>query len=78
MARHLYWWFSATKARNNNTSYCGERASASNGKMKGCYELQGKHLQAMGGGDDAPSSTPHAYIGKSQRLGRGMGACVTT
>jgi hypothetical protein len=35
-------------------------------------------LQAMGGGDDAPGSTPHAYIGKSWRLRWGMGACVTT
>jgi hypothetical protein len=30
--------FSATKIRNNNTSYYGERAPASNRKMKGCYE----------------------------------------
>jgi hypothetical protein len=57
--------FSAIKVRNNNTSYYGERAPASNGKMKGCYELQGRHLQAMGGGDDAPGSIPHAYISKS-------------
>jgi hypothetical protein len=62
----------------NNTSYCREMAPASNGKMKGCYELQGIHLQAMEGGDDASGSTPHAYIGKSWRLGRGMGACITT
>jgi hypothetical protein len=69
--------FSAIKAMTNNTSYCGERAPASNEKMKRCYELQGRHLQAMEGGDDTSGSTPHAYIGKSWRLGRGMGACIS-
>ena len=60
--------FSVTKARNNNTSYY-------RGEL---YELQGGHLQAMGGSDEAPGGTPHAYIGKSWRLGRGMGASATT
>jgi hypothetical protein len=30
----------------------------------------------LGGGDDAPDSTPQAYIGKRWRLGGGMGARV--
>ena len=51
--------FSVTKARNNNTSYC-------RGEL---YELQGGHLQAMGGSDEASGGTPHAYIGKSRRHG---------
>jgi hypothetical protein len=50
--------FSVTKARNNNTSYCKDEL----------YELQRGHLQAKGGGDEAPCSTPQAYIGKSWRL----------
>ena len=60
--------FSVTKARNNNTSYY-------RGEL---YELQGGHLQATVGSDEAPGSTPHGYIGKSSRLGRGMGASATT
>jgi hypothetical protein len=35
-------------------------------------------LQAKGGGDEAPCSTPQAYIGKSWRLRWGMGASATT
>jgi hypothetical protein len=30
----------------------------------------------MEGGDDTPGNTPQAYIGKSRRLGGGMGAQV--
>jgi hypothetical protein len=60
--------FSVTKAKNNNTSYCRDEL----------YEPQRGHLQAMGRGDEAPDSTPHAYIGNSWRLGRGMGASATT
>ena len=50
---------SVTKASNNNISYC-------RGEL---YELQGGHLQATVGSDEAPGSTPHGYIGKSLRLG---------
>ena len=59
---------SVTKASNNNRSYC-------RGEL---YELQGGHLQATVGSDEAPGSTPHGYIAKSSRLGRGMGASATT
>ena len=51
--------FSVTKARNNNTSYY-------RGEL---YELQGGHLQAMAGSNEAPGGTPHADIDKSWRLG---------
>jgi len=59
---------SVTKASNNNRSYC-------RGEL---YELQGGHLQATVESDEASGSTPHGYIGKSSRLGRGMGASATT
>ena len=57
-----------TKVSNNNRSYC-------KGEL---YGLQEGHLQAMARSDEALGGRPHAYIGKSWRLGRGMGASATT